>query len=88
MDTLPGSGARAEQRRKIRAVLARRGQTVRALARELGECEMAVHNVLHGRVRGLRGKSYRIAAALGLVDGVPATWAPLAEQPGGGQSDE
>lgn len=54
---------------EVRAELYRRGQTVRGLAAELGVSERILHELLRGRLRGLRGQAHRAAVLLGLKEG-------------------
>lgn len=58
--------ARAE---RARAALERLGVSQAALARALGVHPGIVHEVLRGRLIGVRGDTHKVAVALGLKDG-------------------
>jgi gp16 family phage-associated protein len=64
----------------LRAGMTARGQTVKALAREIGEDASNVYKVLSGNRAASSGVGHRIAVKLGLKD-VPAPPQPRAPLP-------
>jgi gp16 family phage-associated protein len=60
-----------EERRVLaRAKFSRTGLTIKKWAEDLGVSDRLVTEVLAGRKKCVRGKSHKIAVALGLKDGV------------------
>jgi gp16 family phage-associated protein len=59
-----------ERRAQARAKFSRTGLTIKKWAEDLGVSDRLVTEVLAGRKKCLRGKSHKIAVALGLKDGV------------------
>lgn len=54
----------------IRETMSRMGKSCSELARELGVDRTIVEGVLSGRLQAKRGKSHKVAVALGLKEGV------------------